>query len=113
MKNLHSNCFVTSFENDVNVASKCNNSCHLEVHWRKYQDPEPNPESDPYQNVTDLQHIDQLLHWLKLKGEALIFEVLIFVFKISEGISKGWDLYKKNLQIYLIIRVLTTPADFR
>jgi hypothetical protein len=43
-------------------------SCHLEGHWRKYQDLEPDPESeyvsqrygaadpDPSQNVTDPQH---------------------------------------------------------
>jgi hypothetical protein len=38
-------------------------SCHLEGHWRKYQDPEPDPDPlvkgrdpDPYQNVMDPQH---------------------------------------------------------
>ncbi len=38
-----------SLKNDVNVASKSTKqktfifSCHTKVHWRKYQDPDPNP----------------------------------------------------------------------
>ncbi len=61
-----------SSKNYVNVTLKSTSkknlhffSCHLEGHWRKYQDLDPDPlvtgtDLDPYQNVTDPQHCKQL-----------------------------------------------------
>jgi hypothetical protein len=68
-KNFHFYCFVTSLWllileewckcNLQKVISKI--TWHLEGHWRKEQDPVPDPsisctDPDPYQNVMDPQH---------------------------------------------------------
>jgi hypothetical protein len=41
--------------------------CHLEVHWRKWQDPAPDPESEPDQNPDPLVRGTDPRIWIRAK----------------------------------------------
>ncbi len=89
IKTLYFYCFVTSlwllsFKNDVSYLQKRISiktyrekfnffSWHLKGHWRKEQDPEPDPDLDPLVKGTDPEHFmrDRSI-LMELKNHSLI-----------------------------------------